>query len=426
MGRALFLGVVAFLFIIQDIYCYFAIRGFNFSERSLKIFRNIYVSVTILSYVALIGLIYHMVKDRPIYRTEGINLLTGLLFALFISKILLTGTMLLQDGGRIFIGIINYVKSFFGHSSNPGAQIFIPGRRQFITTAGTFLSGSLFLSMLYGITKGKYKYMVERVQLEFDDLPDAFDGFKLVQISDIHAGSFDNHDKVAIGIEKINDLDPDLVCFTGDLVNFEKEEIDPYIDVFSQIRAKYGKYATLGNHDYLGSFDRNDPTAEKQYFDDFEHKLQKMGFELLNNTHRKLSVKGQSIHIIGVENWGKEKWFPKKGDLDQAVAGMDEDTFNVLLSHDPTHWDEKVKQYDKKMHLTLSGHTHGFQFGVQLKHFQWSPAEYRYEKWAGLYTENDRHLYVNRGFGFLGFPGRVGMWPEITLFELHKKKPAIN
>ncbi len=146
-----------------------------------------------------------------------------------------------------------------------------------------------------------------------------------------------------------------------------------------------------------------------------------MGFELLNNTNRTITIDNQSIQIIGVENWGRDKWFPKKGDLAKATAGLADGTFNVLMSHDPTHWDEQIKHFHKKIHLTMSGHTHGFQFGVQLKNFKWSPAEYRYEKWLGLYTEHDRHLYVNRGFGFLGFPGRVGMWPEITCFELKVK-----
>ncbi len=425
MGRSIFFSVIAFLIIIQDIYCFSAIKSFNLSERSFRLFKMVYIGITVLSYIALVGLIIYMGKGRPIYQTEAINLLIGLLFAIFLSKILLSITLLIQDGGRIFIGIFNYVKDFFTHSFKPESQAFLPERRRFITNVGSLLSGSLFLSMFYGITKGKYKYTVERVSLAFDDLPDAFDGFKLVQISDIHAGSFDNPEKVAIGIEKINELNPDIVCFTGDLVNFEKEEIDPYIEVFAKIKSKHGKFASLGNHDYYGSYDHNDPDAEKAYLDDFENKLRQMGFELLNNTNRKVSLKGQSIQIIGVENWGKEKWFPKRGDLDKAVSGIDDGTFNVLLSHDPTHWDEKVKHFKNKIHLTLSGHTHGFQFGIQLKQFQWSPAEYRYEKWAGLYTENDRHLYINRGFGFLGFPGRVGMWPEITLIELKKKQSII-
>ena len=419
MGRALFLSFVALMFIIQDIYCYFGLKSFALSDRNFKIIRFSYLTVTIFSYLALIGLIIYFVSGAPINRTQGINFLVGLLFALFFSKIIFSLSLLIQDSGRVFIGAFNYINSFFKQSSDE--HVFMPHRRQFISTAGTFLSGSLFFSMLYGITKGKYKYTVENIQIPFEELPEAFNGFKIVQISDIHAGSFDNHEKVALGIEKINALNPDIVCFTGDLINFDKEEINPYIDVFAKIKSKYGKFAIMGNHDYFGSYNHSDPEAEKAYFDDFEDKVNQMGFELLNNTNRTVTLGDQSIHIIGVENWGKDKWFPKKGDLKKAVAGMEDNTFNVLLSHDPTHWDEKVKHFDKKMHLTLSGHTHGFQFGVKMKNFQWSPAEYRYDKWAGLYTENDRHLYVNRGFGFLGFPGRVGMWPEITLIELQTK-----
>lgn len=425
MGRIFFFGLVTLLFIIQDIYCYYTIKGFNISERALRLSRFAYLSVTILSYAILIGLIWYFVQSRPIYRTERINLMTGLLFAVIVSKIVFTIVMILQDGGRVIVGAFNFIKSSLIYESSQTSHAFIPERRQFITTAGTFLSGSLFISMLYGITKGKYKYVVERLELDFEDLPEAFDGFKIVQISDIHSGSFDNPDKVALGVDKINGLNPDIVCFTGDLVNFEKDEINPYIDIFSKIQSKYGKFATLGNHDYLGTYDRKDPNAEKAYFVDFKKKLNQMGFDLLNNENRTLTIQGESIHIVGVENWGRDHWFPKKGDLVQATSDIKDESFNILLSHDPTHWDEKVKHFDKKMHLTLSGHTHGFQFGVQFKNFQWSPAEYRYTKWAGLYSEYDRYLYINRGFGFLGFPGRVGMWPEITLIELRKKKGTI-
>ncbi len=421
MGRTVFLGLVALFFIIQDIYCYYAARSYNLSDRMYRIFRYSYISVTLLSYIVLAGLIYYFVHDRPIYRTETVNMLTGLLMALFFSKILFTFTLLIQDSGRILIGILNYFKSFFGSQPSKAEHMFLPERRRFISTTGTFLSGTLFLSMLYGITRGKYKYTVENVGLEFSELPEAFDGFRIVQISDIHAGSFDNHEKVALGIEKINALNPDIVVFTGDLVNFEKDEIDPYLDVFANIKARYGKFSVTGNHDYLGVYDRNNPEAENAYYEDFANKHTRMGFELLNNTNRTITIDNQSIQIIGVENWGRDKWFPKKGDLAKATAGLADGTFNVLMSHDPTHWDEQIKHFHKKIHLTMSGHTHGFQFGVQLKNFKWSPAEYRYEKWLGLYTEHDRHLYVNRGFGFLGFPGRVGMWPEITCFELKVK-----
>ncbi|MBK9741427.1 MAG: metallophosphoesterase, partial [Saprospiraceae bacterium] len=227
-----------------------------------------------------------------------------------------------------------------------------------------------------------------------------------------------NPDKVRKGIEKINELKADVVCFTGDLVNSEKDEIDPYIEIFSEIEAKYGKLATLGNHDYYGHYDKNDPQAEKVYFEDFFSKFKKMGFDLLNNENRSITKDGETIHIVGVENWGAGHWFPKKGDLAKATENLDGNGFKILMSHDPTHWDEKVLNFPKKMDLTLSGHTHGFQFGFQMPGFKWSPAQYRYKKWLGLYQEDDKYLYVNRGFGFLGFPGRVGMWPEITLIEL--------
>jgi uncharacterized protein len=345
-----------------------------------------------------------------------LNLMIGFVFTLFVAKFIFTILMSVHDIGRLLIGLFNWTR--FKVVEDYQADSFVPSRRSFLTRAATVIAGIPFLTMLYGITKGKYNYTVEKVVLTFKDLPKSFDGFKLVQISDIHSGSFDSKESVKAGIDMINELEADIVCFTGDLVNSEKEEIDPYIEIFANIKAKEGKYAIYGNHDYYGTYDRDSEQSKELYFRDFEKKYEQMGFDLIKNAHRTISRADESIKLVGVENWGAGRWFPKKGDLDEATSGMKKDSFNVLLSHDPTHWDEKVLAYDTHMHLTLSGHTHGFQFGFQLGGFKWSPAQYRYPRWLGLYQVADKYLYVNRGFGFLGFPGRVGMWPEITLIEL--------
>src|SRR5690606_12098197 len=237
----------------------------------------------------------------------------------------------------------------------------------------------------------------------------------------IHAGSFDSIADVQRGADMINELEPDLILFTGDLVNSKKDEIDPYMDVFKGLKAKIGKFAVLGNHDYYGLYDVA-PQDEKQYWTDFYKKYEDMGFELLNNRSKKIELGGESIRLVGVENWGAGRFFPKFGDLDKALAEVKEEEFCILMSHDPTHWENKVIPHAKKIDLTLSGHTHGMQFGVNIPGFKWSPIQYRYKHWLGLYSEADQHLYVNRGFGFLGFPGRVGMWPEISLFELGLKE----
>ncbi|MBC7886017.1 MAG: metallophosphoesterase [Saprospiraceae bacterium] len=387
--------------------------------RGSKLFVWVYVAISCFGYFSAIQLYLYFINGMGGVKTELFNFMSGFVFTLLITKLLFSSILLVQDVFRLLIGSFHYILSLL-NITNAQDIPFIPERRRFVATAGTLIAGIPFFSMLYGITKGKYQYTVEKITLTFKDLPKNFDGFRLVQISDIHSGSFDNKDKIIPGIEMINALKPDIVCFTGDLVNSEKEEIDPYIDIFSKIEARYGKYAILGNHDYYGSYNRSDSNAEQLYFNDFFNRYTKMGFDLLNNAKRSISIGGESINLIGVENWGAGRWFPKKGDLNLATTEVNSDDFNILLSHDPTHWDEKVLSYQKHIHLTLSGHTHGFQFGFQLPGFKWSPAQYRYKRWLGLYEENEKFLYINRGFGFLGFPGRVGMWPEITLIELKR------
>lgn len=422
MGKVVFFGFILFLFVFLDWYSYHGMSGIFSNVRYQRWFKVGYLSLSITTYLSLAAVFYLFYNGQMVHRTEMANLMNGFVFAVFVSKLLFCTILILQDGTRALIGGYQYVQSFFFES--PEKEVFLPERRKFITTAGTFVAALPFFTMLYGITRGKYQYTVEKVVIDSPDLPEEFDGFTVVQISDIHAGSFDNKEKVLAGVQKINALNPDLVCFTGDLVNSEKEEILPYIDVFGEIKAKYGKFAVLGNHDYYGSYDRSNPIATKAYYDEYFQSYEKMGFTLMNNTNTTITKNGQQIHLVGVENWGAGQWFPKKGDLNVATAGIPKGAFSILMSHDPTHWNEKVLSHNHHVHLTLSGHTHGFQFGFQMPGFKWSPAQYRYKHWSGLYSSENKHLYVNRGFGFLGFPGRVGMWPEITLIELKKSKKS--
>ncbi len=417
MGRLVFVLILACLFVILDVYSYYGLGALFNSGKNFRWFRYVYIGVSVCTYFSIFSIFFIFINGQTNHRAESFNLMTGFVFTMLITKLLFSSLLLIQDGGRVLIGSFNYLIALFAPEYDD-TTVFLPQRRQFISTASAFVAGIPLFSMLYGITKGKYQYTVQKIVLSFKDLPEAFDGFKVVQISDIHAGSFDNKEKVKLGIDMINDLNADLICFTGDLVNAEKDEINPYIDIFSTLKANYGKYATLGNHDYYGSYDKTNKLAERAYFDDFFDKFKQMGFELLNNENRTIEINGESIRIVGVENWGAGRWFPKRGDLDRATKNIDSGEFSILMSHDPTHWDEKVLSYNKEMQLTLSGHTHGFQFGFQMPGFKWSPAQYRYKKWLGLYEENGKYLYVNRGFGFLGFPGRVGMWPEISLIEL--------
>jgi uncharacterized protein len=413
MGRMGIYVIFTIFLLVLDVYTYFGMKQIVQNDVFSKIFPWLYVVISLIGYYSLSQMISSLNSGPFGSRTELLNLMIGFVFTLFVTKLTFSILLGMQDLGRLLAGAFNVSRSMI--SDDPQPDNYIPGRRDFLTTATTVIAGIPFLTMLYGITKGKYNYTVEKLTLTFKELPKAFDGFRLVQISDIHSGSFDNPDRVKAGVAMINELQGDVVCFTGDLVNSEKEEIDPYIEIFGAIRAKHGKYAIMGNHDYYGSYDEDNAKA---YFDDFDLKFQKMGFELLKNSNRKITVGQESINLVGVENWGAGRWFPKKGDLDVATLNLPRNGFNILMSHDPSHWDAKVLQHGSHMHLTLSGHTHGFQFGFQLPGFKWSPAQYRYPRWLGLYKENDKYLYVNRGFGFLGFPGRIGMWPEITLIEL--------
>jgi predicted MPP superfamily phosphohydrolase len=283
---------------------------------------------------------------------------------------------------------------------------------------GLLLFGITVLIFLYGIIKGKYAYRVIKNTLYFEDLPESFDGFRITQISDVHAGSFKNAKAVQRGIDLIKAQNSDLFVFTGDLVNNKAEEILPWMGHFSQVKAPYGQFSILGNHDY-GDYVKWENEAVKQAnLQDLKRHHQEMGYRLLLDEHVALEKNGQKIILAGVENWGIG--FGERGDLKKALQGVDPQSFKVLLSHDPTHWDAEVKKWPSKIHLTLSGHTHGMQFGMEAFGIKWSPVKYRYAHWAGIASENGRFLNINRGFGFLGFSGRVGIWPEITVIELKK------
>jgi predicted MPP superfamily phosphohydrolase len=273
---------------------------------------------------------------------------------------------------------------------------------------------------IYGIIKGKYAYRVIKHVLYFDDLPQSFDGFTITQISDVHAGSFQNPKAVQKGIDLIKAQKSDLFVFTGDLVNNKAEEIVPWIRYFSQIKAPYGQFSILGNHDYGDYIKWENEAAKRDNLQQLKLYHAELGFKLLLDEHIELYKHGEKIILAGVENWGVG--FGERGDLKRALSGTNATDFKLLLSHDPTHWDNEVKQFPSKIALTLSGHTHGMQFGIEAFGIKWSPVKYRYAHWAGIASENGRFLNINRGFGFLGFSGRVGIWPEITVIELKRTK----
>lgn len=318
-----------------------------------------------------------------------------------------------EDIFRFFVGI--HSKYFSTRES-----FHMPSRRKFISTIAMGVAAIPLASMLYGMYKGKYNYKVIRHTLHFDDLPEAFDGYKITHISDIHSGSFDNRSEVVNGINIIKELKSDVIMFTGDMVNNRSSELLPWKELFSELKADDGVFSILGNHDYGDYMDWDSAAEKEQNFEELIQLQKDMGYDLLLNENRFIERNGQRLAILGVENWGKG-YFKRAGDLSKAADGVKPDDFKILLTHDPSHWDEVVINDDYHYHLTLSGHTHGMQFGIEIPGwFKWSPIKYKYKHWAGVYKEMGQYINVNRGFGYLGFPGRVGIWPEITVIELKK------
>ena len=303
---------------------------------------------------------------------------------------------------------------------NPEQTAALPSRRKFISAIALGIAALPFGALLYGMFQGKYRYKVLKYELSFEDLPEAFDGYKITQISDIHSGSFDNAKKIQYGIDLINEQASDVLFFTGDMVNNKASEMEPWKEMFGSLKAANGKYSVLGNHDY-GDYVAWDSDAEKEANLNRLKSIQKeMGFDLILNEHRYLEKEGQRLALVGVENWG-QGGFKKAGDLQKAISDIDRDDFKILLSHDPSHWEFQVKDHPQHFHLTLSGHTHGMQFGIEIPGWiKWSPVKWRYKYWAGIYESMGQYINVNRGFGFLGYPGRVGIWPEITVITLKK------
>lgn len=297
-------------------------------------------------------------------------------------------------------------------------------RRKFLNTTGLIFAAIPFVSLFYGIVEGRFNFTVNKLKLTFDRLPKKFSGIKILQISDFHLGSFlNNIDEVKEAVRIINEQDADIVLFTGDLVNNVVDEAEPFRELLASIKAKRGKYSILGNHDY-GDYKRwSSPEDKRKNLQKLISLQREAGFDILLDENRVIKVEDEEIELLGVENWGIPP-FPQYGNLEKALVGTRKDTFKILMSHDPTHWDAQIRATD--IDFTLSGHTHGAQFGIEIPGWKWSPASMRYRQWGGLYQEDKQQIYVNTGIGFIGFPGRVGMPPEITVFELNSSKGDIS
>ncbi|WP_347373849.1 metallophosphoesterase [Aequorivita sp. Q41] len=399
-------------YILVDIYAFQAIKTITKNPWLHGVY--VFVSLAVLA-----GLIYELSflgSAKAIAPPKMYSF--GIFLAVFAPKLLLVIFMFGEDIVRFFVAI-------FMKIGGSDQSFYMPSRRKFVSTIALGIAAIPFASLIYGMVQGKYNYKVLKYALEFDDLPDEFDGFTLTQISDVHSGSFDNHNKVLYAIDLINEQQSDVILFTGDLVNNVADEMNEWKQLFSTLKAPQGVFSVLGNHDY-GDYVKWESASEKAENLERLKKLQKeMGWNLLLNENRYLERNGQKIALIGVENWG-ENGFKQAGDLNKACEGILETDFKILMSHDPSHWQSKVKQDPRHFHLTLSGHTHGMQFGIEIPGIiKWSPIKYRYKNWAGIYEEFGRYINVNRGFGFLGYPGRVGIWPEITVIQLKKRDNTV-
>ena len=391
---------LAFLLIV-DIYSFQAIK--TVSKKKVR-----------LTYILVNGILYFLLFFQ-IFFVENVResaLLTynfTLLFILFVSKTILILFLFPED-------ILRVIKFLFSKIQNKKID---NSRRKFISNLSLAVAAIPIPIMIHGITRGRYNFKVVNHEIGFKDLPESFDGYTITHLSDFHCGSFESRSKLKYAIDLVNEQNSDLIAFTGDFVNNTYTEILPWIDEFKKINSKDGKFSILGNHDYGDYYDWGTEENKKLGFKKLIEIQNELGFKVLRDESVHIKKNNEKISLVGVENWGDG--FKKKGDIDKAISDLDESDFKIVLSHDPSHWDKILVDHKEKFNLTLSGHTHGMQFGIEIPGFiKWSPVKYRYKYWAGLYERSNQFINVNRGFGVLGFPGRVGIWPEITVIKLKK------
>ncbi len=401
--------------ILLDTYVFQALKVVSQSA-SPKTKTIIYSIYWIISILAIIAFLVFVLTGPEFLPKRVRTYLFATVIGLFLGKSISVVFFLVDDIRRLIQWITG--KLFFNNTE--GEEIVADGisRSAFLSWLGLTAGGTLFASLVYGFGN-KYNYDVKRIKLPFDNLPASFKGLKIVHISDIHSGSFSDKNAVIRGIQKILDEQPDLILFTGDLVNDQATEMEEYLDVFRRLKAPMGVYSIFGNHDYgdYVSWPING-VSKHQNLLNLANVHDNLGWRLLMNEHVVLEKNGEQIALLGIENWSNKARFPKHGKMDLAYAGAEKYPFKILMSHDPSHWDGQVRSQYPDIDLTLSGHTHGMQFGVEIPGFKWSPVQYVYNQWAGLYEKGKQKLYVNRGFGFIGYPGRVGILPEITVIEL--------
>lgn len=377
---------------------------------------SFYVFLSIITLWSLYAFPHY---GRSAWPSVSLKYFVNIFIGVFIGKVLVAAIMLLADIFMVIPNLVSFIYSFKNYPiGNPPESSRFISRFAFISQTALLVGGALTVGLAYGM-RNRYRYKLDHIKLSLKDLPDEFKGLRIIQISDIHSGSFDDPAAVTEGVEAIMNEKPDLILFTGDLVNDRAGEIVPYKGVFNKLNAPLGVYSVLGNHDYGDYVRWQSDEEKKENLEQLKQHHADMGWRLLVNEHVLLEKGNQQIALIGIENWGA-RGFTKYGDMKKAVAGLEnaEVSVKILLSHDPSHWEAEVRKDYQDISLTLSGHTHGMQFGIDFPGFKWSPVQYVYKQWAGLYQKENQYLYVNRGFGFIGYQGRLGILPEITMIEL--------
>lgn len=400
--------LLAFLLAI-DYYAFQAVRvsGLAWPRNMRLVFNALYLLSSVFGYLYIIASAADLLNWKS---NHLLQYFTAIVFIIFISKFVIA----------LFVGIDDLRRALTWTASQfTSSQEFSPSRSRFLSQLGVLAGAVPLVSLTYGMWRNPYRYQVHSHKIPVDQLPEELRGLRIVQISDIHSGTFIFKEPIENAISMINDLKADIVFFTGDLVNNAAVEMQPYIEIFKKIKAKHGVYSVLGNHDY-GDY-RQWPSREVKAAN-FRHLLEthrQLGWDLLRNENRVLDINGRKLAVIGVENSSASHRFQNYGDLAKAQEGTKSADLKLLLSHDPSHWNAEVTKAFQDIAITFSGHTHGFQFGIEIPGWvKWSPSKYVYKQWAGLYQQGTQHLYVNRGFGMLGYPGRVGILPEITCIDL--------
>lgn len=413
MRNSPFWWILLSFMLLLDVYVFQAIKYLSqgAGPRARTIIYIAYWTISLLAIFVLVILPYIHLEQSRFLR----NTVFACIAALFFAKLIASVFFLVDDSRRGIQWLVSKIVSLRTEVDTGTGEKMT--RSAFLSWVGMMAGGGLFGSLLYGFSN-KYRYQLRNLELAFENLPHSFKGLRIVHISDIHAGSFTDKQAVLKGVEKIMKEKADIILFTGDLVNNKADEMDDYLDVFSRLSAPLGVYSVLGNHDY-GDYVHWDSAEEKKInLERLKKVHQDLGWRLLMNENVDIEKNGESIKLIGIENWSSKANFSRYGDVKKAFNGSAPASFNILMSHDPSHWDGEVRKAYPDIHLMLSGHTHGMQFGVEIPGFKWSPVQYIYKQWAGLYEEGHQKLYVNRGFGFIGYPGRVGILPEITVIQL--------